>query len=108
MPSSERECGCPSWVLRCVHFEGQILVLGADDADPTLWGHTCAGGMSEFDREGYAIHQGPNFTPCIRGDDCPAVTIACEGKVCSWFYGDLDAANDAFGASAAALLGRAE
>lgn len=25
---AQRECGCPPWVLRCVHFEGQILVLG--------------------------------------------------------------------------------
>ena len=23
-----RECGCPSWVHSCVHFDGVILILG--------------------------------------------------------------------------------
>ena len=26
-PPSGRECGCPPWVVRCVHFDGRTLVL---------------------------------------------------------------------------------
>jgi hypothetical protein len=26
-PSDGRECGCPSWVVRCAHWDGKILIL---------------------------------------------------------------------------------
>lgn len=87
---------CPPWVLRCVHFEGQILVLSANGSDPSLWGHTCAGGDMPFMGEGYAVHQGPKFIHCSRGGDCLAICIDCEGRVCSWFYDDLPAAEAEF------------
>ena len=24
---AQRECGCPEWVVRCAHWDGQVLVL---------------------------------------------------------------------------------
>jgi hypothetical protein len=28
-PNGQRECDCPPWVLRCVHWEGQVLWLAS-------------------------------------------------------------------------------
>lgn len=107
-PVGERDgCGCPPHVLRCAHWDGQILILvDTDSPGAAYFPHTCHGGASPWDRQGYSIHRGPQFVKCQRSDDCPALCLQCERQVCLGFGDDLAAAEAEFHRRELELLGR--
>ena len=88
-------CGCPSYVLFCVHFTEQRLIL--ENATETQLGHTCRGGGVPFDdRAEYQLHLTVDeWVSCDRTSDCPAVVSPYPCCLCLGFDG-LPSAEAAF------------
>lgn len=99
-----KECTCGDHVVQCAHWDGDVLVLVNDD--DTMGGHTCGGGETPFDRQGYSIHLGRRGD-CQRAPDCPAITIH-NCRVCLEFGDDETKARAEFGVREAALVGADE
>lgn len=94
VPRSERDgCQCPPWVIRCVHFEGRILILAGHSNGDDNVGHTCGDTGMHFSP--YELHLGLRWMACVRSDGCHAQTIDCRGEVCLSFP-DLPAAEAEF------------
>ena len=81
-----RECGCPVWVIRCAHFDGDGLILARS--------HGCHGNAGA-----YSVSFLCDRVMC-EGCGEPGVPLSR-----AYYYGyDLDAADDAFDKAVARLL----
>lgn len=87
-------CGCPPWVLRCAHWEGQILVMG-----PPPFDHNCCGRLTSA---AFILGVGTKYVPCsCAGCGFPLL----DGGPAEEFR-DLPAAEAEFARREAVLLGR--
>ena len=101
--SKNRECTvCPTWVVACVHFDGdRMFLIRPGDAER---GHSCHGGSRPFTHtEFFQIHLGQDgWGECRRTADCHAPTMEDPCRLCLDFP-DLKAAQAEFDLRAAEL-----
>ena len=82
---SERECGCPSGVKWCAHFDGQIVIICGPSGQ--LHNH----GNAWIDTS-FSVRTTRGFESCQTG--CPAIII--EGDDTDSLFLDEDAARAEF------------
>lgn len=54
-------CGCPPWVMRCVHFEGQIVSI--NDQFAAAAAHDCQR-FSEYTSKTFAVGTSTKYLSC--------------------------------------------
>lgn len=97
--SGGRECSCPEWVLKCAHWDGQLLII-ADYVQPCR--HICSRSAPQLPRYRTGLLVG--FRPC-EVKDCPEV-MGEGDEAWSIQTDDLPAAEAEFSRREALMLGR--
>jgi hypothetical protein len=96
-PRAERECGCPPWVIRCAHWDGQVLVL-SDEA-----GHQTGCGFCDGNTGPQVFQMREPWSTCPY---CAGPAIYPWQVQFASCQDDLPAAEAEFHHREAALLGR--
>ena len=102
-PPAGRECGCPPWVIRCVHFDGRTLVLlnpFLNDAHVT--------GCTARDRNSYAVAVVLDWRDCNFCGGIGALALVSNANFFAPRSNTETEAIAAFERAAAGLLGREE
>jgi hypothetical protein len=100
--ASQRECGCPEWVLRCVHFSGRCIVLvGPSEHDS----HGPPSTIIKLGSSSYLVIDADRALPC----GCGAPLIGAMRREPRYYMGnDHAVALAAFHAAESRLLAEAE
>ncbi len=86
------ECGCPSWTLRCAHWDGAgVVLVGLHNTE-----------HDNHCRSDYAVYSMAEWRPCPFCGD-----LGSDAFTPNFYWGDdLEDALSAFAAAEAQLLGR--
>ncbi len=97
--STTRECGCPPWVVRCAHFDGQMLCLFVAKRVPEGCRRCNSEPVSQYATASYEGSWGP----CL---SCGEPAVFAHQLIDAGQSDTLDAARDEFRRREAELLGR--